>query len=178
MRSEIRSGIPSGGPFSVLIGSISIFFGFPDSWKFVLFDFLIFRRSTWILRQPERIQTVIFTSTVLRHHAVDFLGAESSYFLMIVFLGRSTWILRSHMVNPTIHSTSCLISLLYHGLSLRNRFKIHADVRKMKNTNVYDTKTRNTAKNHQKLSRTIITIWIIYSGELLHTHLNKILWTK
>ena len=159
----------------MLIGSIPLIFGVPEGWKFVLFDFLIFRRSTWILRQPERIQTVIFTPTVLLHHNYGrfqnfwmFSKAESSYFLMIVFLGRSTWILRSHMANPTIHSTSCLISLLYHGLSLRNRFKIHVDVRKMKNTNFYDTKTRNTAKNHQKLSRTIITIWIIYSGELLH----------
>ena len=71
MRSEIWSGVDFW--WTVFCAHwLDFDNGVLESWTFVLFDFFIFRRSTWILRQPELIQTAIFKSTVLRDHAVDF----------------------------------------------------------------------------------------------------------
>ena len=169
MRSEIWPGSTSDGPFSVPTGSISIIFGVLESWKFVLFDFLILRRSTWILRQPDRIQAVIFKSTVLHNHVTDFKNFRCFRKLKVRTLcwlcfwrdPRGFWD-PTWWKRPDAQIWS-RISLLYHDLSLRNDLNIHVDVRKMKSTNFHGPTTRNAAENYLRKRISIIPFWILYS---------------
>ena len=78
-----------------------------------------------------------------------FSKAESSYFFMIVFSERSTWVLRLYH-DETDHMLSISwILQLYHGSSLRNCLKIHVDVRKMKVRTFTSPKTRNNNETQQ-----------------------------